>query len=364
MTENYARRRYMTRVKARIRLAILMLLGAALLSGCAGSSLIPSGTSASGTATSDFFAMNTYMTITVNGTEAKAAASAAVKAVNDLEQSLSRNIASSEISAINAKAGVSPVTVSGETYGLIKSAVEYSVLTDGVFDITIAPVMDIWGFSDGNYRVPAQSEIDAALGHVDCRKIILDDAGLSVFLPEAGMAIDLGGIAKGCASDVVQKVIKSYDVSSAMISLGGNVAVFGTKADGSLFRTAITDPRNPDRYIGILEATGVSVITSGGYERFFTENGVTYIHIMDPLTGSPVKSDLLSVTIITPDGTEGDALSTALFVMGRDKAVEFGRTHTDFSFVLVTETGELVVSSALKDSFTPTDSSAAVTYVD
>jgi len=352
------------KINARIRVMILMAVGAALLSGCTGSSLNLSGTTASGTATSDFFAMNTYMTITVNGSDAKAAAAAAVKAVNDLEQSLSRNIASSEISAINAKAGVSPVTVSEETYGLIKSAVEYSGLTDGVFDITIAPVMDIWGFTDGNYRVPAQSEIDAALTHVDYRRIVFDDTGLSVFLPDAGMSIDLGGIAKGYASDVVQKIIKSYDVSSAMISLGGNVAVFGTKADGSLFRTAISDPQNPDRYIGILEATDVSVITSGGYERYFTEGGVTYIHIMDPAAGSPAKSDLLSVTIITPDGTEGDALSTALFVMGRDKAVEYGRTHTDFSFVLVTETGELVVSSALKDTFTPTDSAAAVTYVD
>ncbi len=352
------------KIKARIRFVVLMMVGAALLSGCTGSSLISSGTTDSGTATTDFFAMNTYMTITVNGSDAKAAAAAAVEAVNELEQSLSRNITSSEISAINAKAGVSPVTVSGETYGLIKSAVEYSVLTDGVFDITIAPVMDIWGFSDGNYRVPAQSEIDAALTHVDYREIVLDDAGLSVYLPEAGMAIDLGGIAKGYASDVVQKVIKSYDVSSAMISLGGNVAVFGTKADGSLFRTAISDPQNPDQYIGILKATDVSVITSGGYERYFTEGGVTYIHIMDPAAGSPVKSDLLSVTIITPDGTEGDALSTALFVMGRDKTVEYGRTHADFSFVLVTETGELVVSSALKDTFTPTDSSAVVTYVD
>lgn len=354
----------MAKWNARIRIVVLMLLTASLLSGCAGSSLIPSATSASGTATRDFFAMNTYMTITVNGTDAKAAADAAVTAVNDLEQSLSRNIASSEISAINSKAGVSPVVVSQETYGLIKSAVEYSARTDGVFDITIAPVMDVWGFTDGNYRVPAQSEIDTALAKVDYTKIVLNDADSTVFLSETGMSIDLGGIAKGYASDVVQTVIKSYDVSSAMISLGGNVAVLGKKADSSLFKIAITDPVNPDQYIGILESTDVSVITSGGYERFFTEGGVTYIHIMDPATGSPVQSDLLSVTIVTPDGTEGDALSTALFVMGRDKAIEYGRTHTDFSFVLVTATGELVVSSALKDSFTPTDSSAVVTYAD
>ena len=353
----------MNKFNVRIRLVILLMLTAELLSGCTGSSLIPSS-AASGTATTDFFAMNTYMTITVNGTDAKAAADAAVKTVNDLEQSLSRNIAASEISEVNGKAGVSPVVVSKETYGLIKSAAEYSALTEGVFDISIAPVMDIWGFNDGNYRVPSQSEIDAALAKVDYRKITLNDADSSVYLPEAGMEIDLGGIAKGYASDVVQKVIKSYDVSSAMISLGGNVAVFGQKADGSHFKIAISDPQNPDQYIGILEATDVSVITSGGYERFFTEGGVTYIHIMDPATGSPVKSDLLSVTIVTPDGTEGDALSTALFVMGRDKAVEYGKTHTDFSFVLVTKTGELVVSNALKDTFTPTDSSAEVNYAD
>jgi len=228
--------------------------------------------------------------------------------------------------------------------------------------ITIAPIMDIWGFTDSNYRVPAAGEIQTVLPLVDWKQIKLDAANLTVELPVAGMALDLGGIAKGYASDRVQAIMHGYDVTSALISLGGNVAVFGPKADGSLWKIAISDPNAPDSYIGVLKATDVSVITSGGYERNFVQDGVTYIHIMDPASGSPVKSDLLSVSIISPDGVQGDSLSTALFVMGKDKAIAYWQANRDFACILVTATGEVFASSELKNTFALTDTKGSLTF--
>jgi len=358
-------------------LGVLFVLLIILLTGCGtGSTLTTSDSAASGssatavsssgaasaTATADFFAMNTYMSITANGPDAQAAVDAAQAEVYRLENEMSRNLTASEISQINLQSGQGPVTVSQETFDIIADAVKYSSLTAGAFDITIAPIMDIWGFTDSNYRVPAASEILAVLPLVDWQKIKLDAANLTVELPVAGMALDLGGIAKGYASDRVQTIMHGYDVTSALISLGGNVAVFGPKADGSLWKIAISDPQAPDSYIGVLKATDVSVITSGGYERNFVQDGVTYIHIMDPATGSPVVSDLLSVSIISPDGVQGDSLSTALFVMGKDKAIAYWQAHKDFACILVTTTGEVFASTELADTFTLTDTKGSLTF--
>ena len=358
-------------------LGVLFVLLIILLTGCGtGSTLTTSDSAASGssatavsssgaasaTATADFFAMNTYMSITANGPDAQAAVDAAQAEVYRLENEMSRNLSASEISQINLRSGQGPATVSQETFDIIADAVKYSGLTAGAFDITIAPIMDIWGFTDSNYRVPAASEILSVLPLVDWQQIKLDAANLTVELPVAGMALDLGGIAKGYASDRVQTIMHGYDVTSALISLGGNVAVFGPKADGSLWKIAISDPQAPDSYIGVLKATDVSVITSGGYERNFVQDGVTYIHIMDPATGSPVVSDLLSVSIISPDGVQGDSLSTALFVMGKDKAIAYWQAHKDFACILVTTTGEVFASTELADTFTLTDTKGSLTF--
>lgn len=374
----------------KIRLGVLAVLLVFLMSGCSSISF-SGGTSSAGsqsgsvsgsltgstsganassnassskeaTATSDFFAMDTYMTITANGTDAQAAVNAAQTEIYRLENELSRNLSATEISKINAKSGQGPVTVSKETFDIISDAVIFSEKTAGAFDITIAPIMDIWGFNNGNFRVPTASEIQAALPLVNWKQIKLDAANLTVELPVAGMALDLGGIAKGYASDKVQEVMHGYNITSALISLGGNVAVFGNKADGSLWKIAITDPQAIDSYIGILKATDVSVITSGGYERNFTKNGKTYIHIMDPATGSPVQTDLLSVSIVSTSGVQGDCLSTALFVMGKDKAIAYWQAHKDFGCILVTTSGAVYASSDLANTFMLTNAKGSLTF--
>ena len=311
----------------------------------------------------DFFAMNTYMTITAYGPGAADAVAAGEARVYAIENEFSRTIADSPIKKIEENAGVSPVVVSQEVFDLVREAVSYSSDTSDAFDLSIAPIMDLWGFTDSNYRVPTDAEIDAVLPLVAADRIVLDSNALTVYLPEPGMAIDLGGIAKGYTSDQVQREMQKYDITAGMLSLGGNVAVFGDKSDGTRWKVAIADPNNPTSYLGILTTDAISVITSGGYERYFEKDGKRYIHIMDPATGKPAESDLVSVTIITKDGVQGDALSTALFVMGREKAIAYYRSHGDFLFVLEDSDGVIYIPSALAGDFVASDTGKEIVTI-
>lgn len=172
-----------------------------------------------------------------------------------------------------------------------------------------------------------------------------------------GMEIDLGGIAKGYTSSRIMEIFKDYDIDSGLVNLGGNVQAYGTKTDGSNWRVAIKNPDtaddDTDDYIGILSIADKAVITSGGYERYFEQDGKTYHHIIDPSTGYPAENGLVSVTIVSDDGTLADGLSTSLFIMGKDKAVEFWKVHSDeFDAVLVADDGTIYVTEGIKDSFT------------
>ena len=163
--------------------------------------------------------------------------------------------------------------------------------------------------------------------------------------------MDLGGIAKGYTSDTVIKLLKDEGVTSAIISLGGNVQTLGTKPDGNLWKVAIQDPFDQNKYVGGVKVSDKAVITSGGYQRYFVKDGVTYEHIVDPKTGKPATSGLSSVTIVTDKGIEGDGLSTALFVMGLDKATEYWRENQDFQAVFITTDGKIYVTEGLKYSY-------------
>ncbi len=299
--------------------------------------------------------MNTFMHIEATGSDSEQAVLAACDKVYELEALLSRANSTSEISELNTSGGTSEVTVSEATFRLLEKSVSLCRDTGGSFDITIAPIMDLWGFSGTEYRVPAEEEIAVSLGFVDYSGLILDSSDYGVSFQKEGMNVDLGAVAKGYASDCVLQIMKSYEIDSALINLGGNVCVYGAKSDGGKFRVAIADPEKPGAYTGILEIADLFVITSGGYERFFEENGKKYIHIMDPETGMPAESDLLSVSIIGPDGTRCDALSTALFVMGKEGAIGYWREHRDFECVMVVSGTEVLASRGLEGVFTVSD---------
>jgi thiamine biosynthesis lipoprotein len=311
----------------------------------------------------EFFAMNTLMSIEVRGAEAEAAVAAGRDEVYRLERLLSRTDPKSEVSAINTAAGSEWTEVSEETFSLIQTALLYSEETDGAFDITIAPVMDLWGFSSGEHRVPDDAEIGSVLERIGYEHLLLDETGIRVKLENPGMSMDLGAVAKGYAGDRVKEIIKQFDFETALINLGGNVTVIGRKPNGDLLRVAITDPENRQQYLGVLGSEDTHVITSGGYERFFEQDGKVYIHIMDPETARPAQSDLLSVSVIDSNGVRSDILSTALFVMGREEAIRYWSGHRDLGLVMAKVDGEVLVSKNLLGTFRVTEGKS-VTYFD
>lgn len=296
----------------------------------------------------EIFAMDTIMDFTVTSGDAEPLLSEAQKQIYRLENLLSRTREDSDVSRINL-GGIQPVDVSQETADLLQKAVDYSALTDGAFDVTIAPVMSAWGFTKDEQRVPSQTELDALLPTVDSGQIILN--GPTVTLG-SGQLIDLGGIAKGYASDRMAALYQQYN-AAGFVSLGGNVWVSAAKPDGSPWSVAIQDPNNSAGYLGILHLSDTFSVTSGGYQRNFTQNGKTYHHIIDPQTGYPADNGLISVTIISSQsGTLCDALSTAMFVMGEEEATDFWRSGVcTFEMVLVTDDGRVLLTPGVADHF-------------
>ena len=291
------------------------------------------------------FAMDTVMELTAYGENAEEALVQSEQEINRLDGLLRRGDEKSEVYKLNQTQGG---TLSEDTKTLIATALNISQETDGAFDITVAPVMDLWGFYTKEFRVPTETELSVALDTVDYRRIHLDGGTVSL---EDGTAIDLGGIAKGYLSDQIMEIYRNAGVTSGIVSLGGNVQTLGSKPDGTPWRVGIEDPDDTDDLIGVLSVTDKAVITSGSYQRFFEENGITYHHIIDPKTGCPAKSGLKSVTVVADRGILADGLSTALFVMGLEAGGEFWRTHDDFEAVFITDTNRIYITQGLQSIF-------------
>ena len=288
--------------------------------------------------TGEWFAMDTVMTAAVYGS---ADALDAVEAETyRLDALLAAQKDDSEIAAVNDGAEV----VSEETAALLRRALEIAAETNGAYDPTVYPLMRAWGFTDGNYRVPADAELDALLQTTGWTEVSVD--GTTASLPE-GFALDLGGIGKGYAAGRCKEILKAHGVTSALLSLGGNVSALGSKPDGTAWTVAIEDPDGGD-YLGTVQIADQCVVTSGGYQRYFEQDGVRYWHILDPETGKPARSGMKSVTIVSAADTLADALSTALFVMGPERAADFWRVHrAEFGAVWLTDDGRLFVTEGL-----------------
>ena len=288
--------------------------------------------------TGEWFAMDTVMTAAVYGS---ADALDAVEAETyRLDALLAAQKDDSEIAAVNDGAEV----VSEETAALLRRALEIAAETNGAYDPTVYPLMRAWGFTDGNYRVPADAELDALLQATGWTEVSVD--GTTASLPE-GFALDLGGIGKGYAAGRCKEILKAHGVTSALLSLGGNVSALGSKPDSTAWTVAIEDPDGGD-YLGTVQIADQCVVTSGGYQRYFEQDGVRYWHILDPETGKPARSGMKSVTIVSADDTLADALSTALFVMGPEQAADFWRVHrAEFGAVWLTDDERLFVTEGL-----------------
>ena len=314
--------------------ALLLLLSLLFLCGCGQKE-----------AAETVFAMDTVMELTAWGPEAEDHVRAAAERIRELEKTLSVTRADSEVARLNAGETVS---LSADTEALLERSLALREETGGAFDPMIYPLVKLWGFTTGEYRVPGEEEIAAALAMVRAGTLDLV-AGRAAL---QGAELDFGAVAKGYTGAVLATELKAVGVESALLQLGGNVQTVGLKPDGSRWRVGVRDPWGGEgSYLGVLEVGETAVVTSGGYQRYFEEAGTRYCHILDPATGYPASSDLVSVTIVAEDGFLADGLSTALYVMGLDAAADFWRGRDDFEAVLVTDNGRIYVTEGLRDCF-------------
>ena len=295
-----------------------------------------------------FFAMDTVMDFTIYGESGLIDQSESL--IASLESLVSVTDTGSELYAINQTGSG---TLTGKASSLMEQALEICRRTDGALDLSIYPIVRAWGFTTGSYQVPDEEAIQSLLPLVDYTQIQYDAATGVVTLPE-GMEIDLGSVAKGYAGQLAAQMLRNSGVESALLNLGGNVQTVGAKPDGSPWQIGIKDPQGEDAMM-VLSVEDQAVVTSGGYERYFEQDGQTYWHIMDPSTGHPADSGLLSVTIVGKQGIICDGLSTSLFVMGLEKAADLWAQSGDFEAVFVTASGEVYITEGLQDRFALTE---------
>ncbi|NSW90832.1 MAG: FAD:protein FMN transferase [Firmicutes bacterium] len=300
-----------------------------------------------------------------NSSNASNAVKEVAERLKDIERKMTVNSPDSEVNALNKMAGKGAVSLSQDTIYVLSKAKEYSQLSSGAFDPTVGPLIKAWGISTDKQRVPEEKEIKDLLLLVNYKDLFIDEENLKAKLGRTGQSIDLGGIAKGYAGDEAIKIYKKHGIKSAYINLGGNVVTLGKKPDGTPWKIGIQHPRDvTGKYIGIVEVSDKAVITSGDYERYFEANGKRYHHILDPKTGYPSDSGLISATIITDLSIKGDALSTAVFVLGLEKGMELVESLEGVEGIFITRDKNIYVSSGLRGNFVLKDESKEFNYVE
>ena len=336
--------------------ALLCLLSLLPLAGCGESKI----------SQSEIYAMDTIMWLTAYGKNREAGISAAESVIRSMDSMLDPELETSIVYAINHANGES-VSIPGQVARMISTAQEVYQRSNGALDLSIYPLIKRWGFVDQKYYVPSEQEI------YDCLKLrCFDEVDLRTFpngshpvtMPGYGM-LSFASVAKGCTAAYAIDAMRNSGVTSGIVSLGGNVQTLGVKPDGKLWRVAITDPNNPSSSIGTVDVGETAIVTSGPYQRNFTDAfGRFYHHILRPNTGYPVTNTLSSVTIICTDGTLADCLSTAMFVLGESAAINYWRNYGGFDMILITTDNRIICTSGLIEEFTLTNSYYSVSYTE
>ncbi|HXZ24967.1 MAG TPA: FAD:protein FMN transferase, partial [Nitrospiria bacterium] len=335
------------------RSAVLFLLASLSFTACA---IIPvsmpspkPSPPAAATAKRAQVLMGTMVEITAvapNEILAQAALTAGFHEIRRIEALISTWIETSDLSRVNRAAGVEPVGVSDETFYLLTKALEVADYTEGGFNIAIGPGVRLWNIPEAP-RIPSGMELEIAAQYVDYRRIHLDASSRSVFLEKPGMRIDVGGIGKGFAAEKAAAVMREVGASGGVVAVSGDLRIFGKQADGTRWPIYIEHPRQPGKFLAVLETTDEAISTAGDYKRFFIKDGVRYHHILDPRTLQPARL-CQSVTVVAPDGTLADGLDTGVFVMGPMKGMALIE-RLGFGAVIVDAEGVVTVSSTLRN---------------
>ena len=317
------------------RLLSLLLISVLFLSGC---SVNPE--------TLSFESMDTFMQVSLYGD--KKTAEAVQNEILRLEALFNANDPNSKVSELNQSGFVEDEDV----FKVLEGALKVSQSTDGALDPSVYPLVEEWGFISRDFHIPDKSTIDELLQHVDYTQIALNFN--RTYIPEK-MKLDLGAVAKGYAADRAKEILAEKEVKSAILNLGGTVAAVGTKPDGSDWKVGISDPESTGGYFATVTLRDKIVATSGSYERYFEQDGKRYCHILDPKTGMSADSGVVSVSIISDNGLYCDALSTALFVMGAEKAQAYWKNQQDlppFDYILLDDTGKVYVTAGVELTLT------------
>jgi len=296
--------------------------------------------------------MGTVVEITVaaqNEKSAEEAMTAAFKEIRRLEEIMSTYIPSSDISRVNAAAGLSPVKVHRDLILVVKKALEFARVSGGAFNIALGPAIDLWNVTESD-RVPSDQELEAIRPLTDLRNIIVDEPTETLFLKEKGMRINLGGIGKGFAADYAYNVLLKQGVKSGIVAIAGDLRVFGKRPDGSAWNIGITHPRKKEgvmAQVRFLDRADMAISTSGDYERFFMKNGVRYHHVLSPDTLHPSRGNQ-SVSVIAKDSTTADAISTAIFAMDPAKGFKLLESLPGVEGIIMGDDGHIGLSPGLK----------------
>lgn len=301
--------------------------------------------------------IGTVCTITLYDSDDTSIIDKAIARLSELEDILSINKTGTELDEVNNMAGISPVTVSQDTLNVVKKGVEYSALSNGSLDITVGPLVKLWGIGTEAAKVPSNEEIEIAKSLINYNDVVIDEDKSTIYLKNPNMIIDLGAIAKGYAADEVAKLLTENGIKSAIINLGGNIFALGKKIDGSLWKVGVQNPEKDgaEATIGYVTVANKSIVTSGVYERYFEENGKKYHHILSPETGYPYENEILGVSIISDASIDGDSLSTTLFALGVEKGLELIESTDGVDAIFITKDHKLHMTKGFEEIFTLTN---------
>lgn len=302
------------------------------------------------------FLMDTVITLKIYDSKDEKIMDKAINRLKEIEDRMSATIDNSDVSLINQNAGIKPVKVNDDTYFVIEKAKHFAKLSNGAYEPTIGPLVELWNITGTDEReresIPTEEEINEKKALVNYKDLILEE-GNSVYLSKKGMKLDLGGIVKGYAADEVKRIFLENDVNSAIIDLGGNIYALGEKTNGEAWKIGIQDPFTvTGNYIGILNTKDSSIVTSGDYERYFVYNGERYHHIIDAKTGYPAKNEISGISIISDKSIDGDALSTAIFVMGVEKGTKLINSLENVDTIFITKDKKVFIPKSLEEYFT------------